>query len=54
MLEYILLLEQWNGVNAGQHSQVSADVADSLVSSGKAKRIETEKQTKSETKKVGK
>jgi hypothetical protein len=52
MLETIFLLEPYNGVSINQHTQVTPEVAEELVASGKATRIELTKQTKSETKKV--
>lgn len=54
MLEDIYLLESYRGVNAGQHTQVPAEIAEQLIAEGKAKKVEAVKQVKSETKKVGK
>lgn len=54
MLEDIYLLESYQGVSAGQHTQVPSDIAEKLIAEGKAAKIQTVKQVKSETKKVGK
>lgn len=54
MLVDIYLIEPYQGVNAGQYTQVTQEVADQLIAEGKADKNSTEKQTKTETKKTGK
>ena len=54
MLVDIYLLESYKGVNAGQCTQLEIDIAETLIEQGLAKKVETEKETKAETKKVGK
>jgi hypothetical protein len=52
MLTDIFLLESYKGVSAFQYTQVELEVAEKLIAEGKAKKLETTKQTKTETKKV--
>lgn len=54
MLVDILLIKPYQGVSAGQCTQVDPDTAQTLVSQGFAENLSEEKQTKVETKKVGK
>lgn len=54
MLVDIALLEPYNGVQAGQCTQVTEDIAEALIGKGHAVKVEAKKQTTSETKKVGK
>jgi|LakMenEpi03Aug12_release.lakeMendotaPanAssembly.Ray.scaffolds.fasta_scaffold313940_2 hypothetical protein len=50
MLKDIFLLQQYNGVSAGQYTQVSEEIAEKLIAEGIAK-SDTAKQNKTETKK---
>jgi hypothetical protein len=54
MLIDILLTEPYQGVSAGQCTQVPSEIADALIAQGKATKVQSVKQIKSETKKVGK
>ena len=54
MLIDIYLLEPFQGVSAGQCTQVQSEIAETLIEKGLAKKIGIEKETKTETKKLGK
>jgi len=54
MLIDITLLKNWQGLSAGQVTQVLTEVAEVLIKDGTAKKEEIIVKTKQETKKSGK
>lgn len=46
MLVDVYLIESYNGVSAGQHTQVEPEIAESLIASGKAEPLQNKVEQK--------